>query len=142
MRTTQGWKSLDPATSNRINPHFNVTLLQEGDEVVTQDGMLKVDRITIEQALPGQTFTGYDLHFADGEKSYYANGLLVLLNYPDITLVRLMRALERMKPSHRRFFTIFQKEQWLFEEVFSEEVVDYFKESAYEQFEDDFCEQS
>ena len=143
VMTTQGWKSLDPVTSNRINPHYNVTILREGDEVMTQNGIQKVDKITIKQALPGQNFTGYDLHFADGEKSYYANGLLVLLNYPEITLSRLMRALERMKVSHRRrFFTIFQKEQSLFEEVFSEELVSYFKESAYEQFEDDFCEQS
>lgn len=143
VMTTEGWKSLDPEKSNRINAYYDVTLLRQGDEVVTLDGTLRVDKITVERAAPGKTFTGYDLHFANGEKSYYANGLLVLLNYPDITLARLMRALEGMETSRRRrFFTLFQTEQALFEELFSGELIVYFKECAYEKFKDDFCEQS
>ena len=58
---------------------------------------MRVEKITVAQAKPEENFTGYDLHFISGEKSYYANGLLVLLNYPDITLARLMRALEGME---------------------------------------------
>lgn len=143
VMTTDGWKSLAPEQSNQINSYYNVTLLRQGDWVLTLDGTVQVNKITVAQASPGKSFTGYDLHFASGEKSYYANGLLVLLNYPDITLARLMRALDGMEACRRRhFFALFQAEQSLFEELFPGGLATYFKECAYEKFKNDFGKQS
>lgn len=142
VMTTEGWKSLAPEQSNQINPYYNVTLLRQGDQVFTLEGTVRVDKITVAQAEPGENFTGYDLHFVSGEKSYYANGLLVLLNYPDITLARLMRALEGMEAGHRRrFFALFQRERNLFDELLPGGLTTYFEECAYEKFKDDFDEQ-
>lgn len=76
VMTTEGWKSLAPEQSNQINSYFNVTLLRQGDQVLTLEGTVRVDKITVAQAKPGEDFTGYDLHFVSGEKSYYANGRL------------------------------------------------------------------
>lgn len=139
VMTTDGWKSLAPEQSNQINSYYHVTLLRQGDQVFTLEGTVRVDKITVAQAKPGENFTGYDLHFVSGEKSYYANGLLVLLNYPDITLTRLMRALEGMEAGRRRrFFTLFQTERALFDDLFPNGLTTYFEEYAYEKFKDDF----
>lgn len=141
VMTTEGWKSLAPEQSNQINSYYNVTLLRRGDQVFTLEGTVRVEKITVAQAKPEENFTGYDLHFISGEKSYYANGLLVLLNYPDITLARLMRALEGMEAGRRRrFLTLFQTERDLFDELLPNGLTAYFEECAYEKFKDDFDE--
>ena len=141
VMTTEGWKSLAPEQSNQINSYYNVTLLRRCDQVFTLEGTVRVEKITVAQAKPEENFTGYDLHFISGEKSYYANGLLVLLNYPDITLARLMRALEGMEAGRRRrFLTLFQTERDLFDELLPNGLTAYFEECAYEKFKDDFDE--
>lgn len=66
---------------------------------------------------------------------------MVLLNYPDITLARLMRALEGMEAGRRRrFLTLFQTERDLFDELLPNGLTAYFEECAYEKFKDDFDE--
>ena len=90
VMTTEAGKSC-PEQSNQINSYYNVTLLRRGDQVFTGGDCAGRENYSGTSETRGK-FTGYDLHFISGEKSYYANGLLVLLNYPDITLARLMRA--------------------------------------------------
>lgn len=104
VRTSCGWRSLNPTLSNSINPHYNVEKLREGDTVVilkkSRQGDLvfeeeKVEKIVVKEAKEIQ-FTGYDLHFREGYNSYFANGILCLLNYPEITIKRVTDRLETM----------------------------------------------
>ena len=108
--TEEGWKSLDPETTNSINSFYHAAKLQVGDVVYTLKGKEIVRKITKQYAdiQSRETFTGYDLHFRQGYQSYYANGILVLLNYPEITIARIKRVLDSMSfktkevPAHDR----------------------------------------
>lgn len=121
VMTSTGWKSLDPQSSNAINPHYNVGLLKKGDHVITMDGEIEVSEITVLNAAPGSTFTGYDLHFREGYHSYFANGLLVLLNYPEITLTRIIENLRGMQAADAcRFVKLLTDNSGLFREVFGD----------------------
>lgn len=98
LMTQRGWCCLNPALANEINPHFEVKQLEVGDFVTILlldcDGnrstaQEKVERITVALAPPEEPFEGYDLHFREGRQSYYADGLLCLLNYPELTAKRV-----------------------------------------------------
>ena len=139
VMTEQGWKSLAPHESNRINPHFNVTMLQVGDTVITLDGKIKVERIPVATAQEGERLTGYDLHFREGRNSYYANGLLVLLNYPELTLSRITKNMRTATgEEHRRFINIIGENHDLFEKVFGRDILKIFKEKTYAEFKNSF----
>lgn len=101
--TEEGWKSLDPQTTNSINDFYHATQLQVGDVVITLQGKEVVENIPRVYADlgKGEYFVGYDLHFRQGDSSYFANGLLVLLNYPQITLARVRRAWDAMTPEQQ-----------------------------------------
>ena len=79
-------------------PFYHAAKLQVGDVVYTLKGKEIVRKITKQYAdiQSRETFTGYDLHFRQGYQSYYANGILVLLNYPEITIARIKRVLDSM----------------------------------------------
>lgn len=128
IMTQRGWCSLNPALSNEINPHFHVKMLEAGDKVErlsrNQEGSFSVVQITIEninikRAEKGRHFEGYDLHFREGKNSYYANGFLCLLNYPEITIKRIMDNLRHLAEGDRvRFLRMVQENRLLFEQVF------------------------
>ena len=104
--TEEGWKSLDPETTNSINSFYHAAKLQVGDVVYTLKGKEIVRKITKQYAdiQSRETFTGYDLHFRQGYQSYYANGILVLLNYPEITIARIKRVLDSMSFQKQKRF--------------------------------------
>lgn len=139
VMTQEGWKSLLPEKSNEINPHFQVGLLREGDVVLTLRGEIRVEKITIKHSAEGEYFTGYDLHVREGRNSYFANDILVLLNYPQMTRSRIFRNLNAMETVERRKFIelVFEHEK-LFEQVFGVDSVEYFKEGIYAEFKNDF----
>lgn len=129
--TAQGWKSLAPESTNEINPYVNASLLREGDVIFTIDGEETVRSIEIEAA-ETESFTGYDLHFREGYHSYYANGILVLLNYPEVTVSRIKKSLEDMsEENQRRFRSMFVKNSDLLEQIFGRAAVEQIKEDVF-----------
>lgn len=121
--TEEGWKSLDPETTNSINPFYHAAKLQVGDVVYTLKGKEIVREITKQYAdiQSMETFTGYDLHFRQGYQSYYANGILVLLNYPEITIARIKRVLDRMSfQKQKRFRHMIEQNYDIFSDMFGE----------------------
>lgn len=133
VMTQDGWKSLDPARANAINPHFHVGLLKEGDVAVTFTGTIKIKKITVETALPGEYFTGYDLHVREGWNSYFANEVLVLLNYPEITCSRILRNMQTMEQGEReRLLELVNSNRRLFGQAFGIDVMNYLEEGVNE----------
>ena len=130
--TRQGWKSLAPEVSNSLNPAYRVTKLHVGDIVKKarkrQKGGVeyyeeRVENITIKTCLQGQD--GYDLHFREGFHSYYADGFLCLLNYPEITLKNLQKAIQQKLSESERaeFFDSVLKTRPILENIFGKEVI-------------------
>ncbi|MDE7221343.1 MAG: hypothetical protein K2O45_17300 [Oscillospiraceae bacterium] len=133
VMTLDGWKSLDPVTSNAINPHFHVGLLKKGDIAVTLTGNVTIETITVQNARPGQYFTGYDLHFREGRNSYFANGILVLLNYPEITCSRILRNIKSMEEGERKkLLELVNSHGHLFNQAFGMDIMRYMKEDVYD----------
>ena len=139
--TPEGWKSLDPEKSNRINPHFNVTLLKCGDSVYKLCGFKKgapniqlteVKRIHLHD-VSQEHICGYDLHFREGVPSYFANNVLCLLNYPEITAARIGKNMEHNMTEEERttFMKIIGNNKVLFEKAFGTFAVNGFFNSMY-----------
>lgn len=131
VMTTDGWKSLDPETTNKINSFYQATLLREGDMVVTSDGIKKVDTITRKyaDADKNEYFVGYDLHFREGYHSYFANGILVLLNYPEITLSRVKKVMKEMNADEQERLVNMVKQNYdIFCDIFGELTMKQFEE--------------
>lgn len=102
IMTQRGWASLDPQSSMEYTPHQEVHKLSVGDVVwklkdtsITnlssskklEYDMIKVNRINIEKLDP--TCPLFDLHLRGGHHSYFTNGYLCLVDYPEITMQRL-----------------------------------------------------
>ena len=99
--------------------------------IFTIDGEETVRSIEIEAA-ETESFTGYDLHFREGYHSYYANGILVLLNYPEVTVSRIKKSLEDMsEENQRRFRSMFVKNSDLLEQIFGRAAVEQIKEDVF-----------
>lgn len=96
-----------------------------------------MEKITAKIAKPGTYFEGYDLHFREGKNSYFANGFLCLLNYPEMTLKRIMDNMSVMTETDRNaFVSLIQDKQELFIQVFGEAVMHQFEqEVAHAKFE-------
>lgn len=128
LLTPQGWKSLDPEASNRINPHFNVTLLTCGDSIYKLYGfrngkpdirLTEVKQIHLRD-VSDKKVNGYDLHFREGVPSFFANGILCLLNYPELTCARIGRNMDQnMTESEKAcFLSMIADHRELFEKAF------------------------
>lgn len=70
--TTDGWKSLDPETSNKESPGLNVTLLKIGDVLVKKNGTEKIR--TLNFMPTREQVYNFEL---DGSHEYIADGYVV-----------------------------------------------------------------
>jgi hypothetical protein len=96
--TTGGHRALHPEGAMRENPYLEVGHLKVGDVVYQcTDGKtyqtITINKITVKKAT--STFV-YGVHLREGLRSYHANGYLVYLNYPEITLASLGRSILSM----------------------------------------------
>lgn len=129
VMTDSGWKSLDPGKSNEINANYDVTLLEEGDIVHCFDKKVKVEKINVCYAREGELFTGYDIHVREGSHSYYANGILVLENYPEITVHRVLSRLAQLdEQEQRKFVKLLGENNELISKIFGNDAIDNLKE--------------
>lgn len=97
--TTTGLRALNPLLAKDENPWLDVGVLSIGDTLLwTTDGKsyeLRQIR-TFERQCMSAAGVVYGLHFREGLRSYHANGYLVALNYPELTVQRLLASLAKL----------------------------------------------
>lgn len=133
LLTPEGWKSLDPEKSNKINPHFNVTLLTCGDFIYKlcgfKDGVPDIRLEEVKQIyfadVSDKQVYGYDLHFREGAPAYFANGILCQSDYPEITCARIIRNMEHDMTDNEKicFIKLIQDNRDLFDKAFGSFIV-------------------
>lgn len=89
--TTEGWKSMSPKASRRINPDIEVTQLKAGDILLQAEPgtplryrQVKVHIITRMLAKDAPTRNIHSLHLTRVNPGYHAHGFLVAVNYPEL----------------------------------------------------------
>lgn len=102
FHTTTGLRAIDSKVAQLENDFLEVGTLSVGDEVLRlpQDwnsskasSSTSYDVVTID-SLPSELTASthvYGVHLREGLRSYHANGFLVALNYPELTVQRLVK---------------------------------------------------
>jgi hypothetical protein len=72
--TTDGWKSLDPATTKKEIPDLEVSLLEIGDILITEESKILVVSISASPSDASTQLYNFEL---DGDHTYFANGFAV-----------------------------------------------------------------
>ncbi|TFK65127.1 hypothetical protein BDN72DRAFT_209785 [Pluteus cervinus] len=100
--TTTGLKAVDPTTAKEENPWLDVGRLRPGHILyrLKEDHKtyehVEVKHIKVEKARATKV---YGVHLREGQRSYHANGYLVAVNYPEITIKSIARMLSTF-PKH------------------------------------------
>ena len=118
--TTSGKRAVDPDSARHENPWLEVGELRVGHTLLrTVDGTnyqeYRIESIHVEEV---ECDAVYGIHLREGLRSYHANGFLVHLNYPEITIksiadmlreipateqVKMLKQLEELQPILSRF---------------------------------------
>ncbi|KAF3918259.1 hypothetical protein ABW21_db0201477 [Orbilia brochopaga] len=120
FHTTTGRRALDPVSAKLENPWLEVGQLRVGHTLIhTSDGETYEFRPILsftKDLVPCDNVWG--IHLREGLRSYHANGYLVHLNYPEITIksiadsikklpkdqqTNILRNLDELKPIFARF---------------------------------------
>ncbi|GLI70579.1 hypothetical protein VaNZ11_015504 [Volvox africanus] len=103
--TTTGLRALDPHMARAQNPWLEVGNLRLNDVVkrATEDGCYQLERI---KHFTSSLVTGsvHGVHLREGLRSYHANGYLVYLNYPELTIDRMISGLRKLPVSQQLQF--------------------------------------
>ncbi|KAK3371086.1 hypothetical protein B0T24DRAFT_531973, partial [Lasiosphaeria ovina] len=103
--TTTGLRAIDPEAARRENPWIEVGTLKIGHQLlrVRQDDTSSYETVEIRtiEALKSEHQFVYGVHLREGLRSYHANGYLVALNYPEITVASVAQALQSFPPQQR-----------------------------------------
>ncbi|GLI70582.1 hypothetical protein VaNZ11_015508 [Volvox africanus] len=103
--TTTGLRALDPHMARAQNPWLEVGNLRLNDVVkrATEDGCYQLERI---KHFTSSLVTGsvHGVHLREGLRSYHANGYLVYLNYPELTIDRMILGLRNLPVSQQLHF--------------------------------------
>ena len=103
FHTTSGLRALNPEAARAENPWIEVSRLRVGHVLKrTTDGRtytyVPISSIETER----NTCNGvYGVHLREGLRSYHANGYLVHLNYPEITMKTVVKLLFTFEPEQR-----------------------------------------
>ncbi|KAL2074781.1 hypothetical protein VTL71DRAFT_8560 [Oculimacula yallundae] len=97
--TTTGLPAVDPKATLEENPWLDVGALQDGHVVLRideSDG--SYERVPIHQITLAEVECPavHGVHLREGPRSYHANGYLVHLNYPEITIKSVGRLLRKL----------------------------------------------
>lgn len=101
--TTTGQRAISPALAKAENPWMDPGQLQIGHKLLhTEDGhtyqLISIDSI---DAHDSNVEHVYGVHLRGGLRSYHANGFLVAMNYPEITIASVAKQLSLL-PKHAR----------------------------------------
>ncbi|KAK4496728.1 hypothetical protein PRZ48_012711 [Zasmidium cellare] len=103
FHTATGMRAVDPAGAKLENPWLDVGFLRTGHHVLrTTDGK-HYDAVLIEKLhfADADCDYVYGVHLREGLRSYHANGYLVHLNYPEITIKSISNLLKDLPTSAR-----------------------------------------
>ena len=94
--TTTGLRAVVPEVARRENPWLTVGELKLGHVLLRSTDGVNYTRVPIERMTPTLVDCKcvYGLHLREGLRSYHANGYLVHLNYPEITMRSIANALK------------------------------------------------
>ena len=101
--TTTGLRAIDPAGAKVDNPWLEVGPLQVGHHLLYTPNGSGYQRIPI-KTITSETADSdhiYGIHLREGLRSYHANGFLVHLNYPEITIKSMSDVLASFDSSQR-----------------------------------------
>ena len=101
--TTTGLRAIDPAGAKVDNPWLEVGPLQVGHHLLHTLSGSEYQRIPI-KTITSETADSdyiYGIHLREGLRSYHANGFLVHLNYPEITIKSMSNVLASFDSSQR-----------------------------------------
>ncbi|KAF5578726.1 hypothetical protein FPANT_9897 [Fusarium pseudoanthophilum] len=103
FHTTTGLRALDPYTARVENPWIEVGQLAIGHQLIRAKDDEKYELVLVEtiNAEPSKSEFVYGVHLREGLRSYHANGYLVALNYPEITVSMMAKRLVSLKPDDR-----------------------------------------
>ncbi|KAI8715155.1 hypothetical protein NCS52_01022700 [Fusarium sp. LHS14.1] len=105
FHTTTGLRAVDPELAIAENAWLDVGRLQPGHVLLrlTEDrtsyNLLPIKSIQVNK-VPEVT-TVHGIHLREGDRSYHANGFLVAVNYPEITIRSVAAALDKLAPKDR-----------------------------------------
>ena len=103
FHTTTGLRAIDPTAAKQENPWAEIGSLQVGHSVIhTEDGSsYKPVPISSLASTLANCENVYGVHLRSGRRSYHADGYLVHLNYPEITIKSLSKLLSPMNNQQR-----------------------------------------
>ncbi|OPB46053.1 hypothetical protein A0O28_0061730 [Trichoderma guizhouense] len=105
FHTTTGLRAIDPSRATRENPWMQPGRLLIGHSLLrwnaesNQYEVVVIDSLHCEQR-PDVTEV-YGVHLREGLRSYHANGYLVAVNYPEITIKSIARILASLSPKEQ-----------------------------------------
>ncbi|KAL6822001.1 hypothetical protein J3E69DRAFT_368161 [Trichoderma sp. SZMC 28015] len=105
FHTTTGLRAIDPIRATRENPWMQPGRLLIGHTLLwwnaesNQYELVVIDSLHCEQR-PDVTEV-YGVHLREGLRSYHANGYLVAVNYPEITIKSIARILASLSPKEQ-----------------------------------------
>ncbi|KAJ4371940.1 hypothetical protein N0V85_009084 [Neurospora sp. IMI 360204] len=103
FHTTTGLRAVDPVKAKLENPWLEVGALMVGHSLIhTTDGKTykPVEIRTLHHEV-ADCDTIHGVHLREGQRSYHANGYLVHLNYPEITIKSLSKLLLQLDRKQR-----------------------------------------
>jgi hypothetical protein len=103
FHTKTGLRALDPEAARRENPWLEVGTLEPGHILLrTTDGKTyeEIQIESVEKERCEHEYV-YGVHLREGLRSYHANGYLVALNYPEITVASVAKDLLTFPPEQR-----------------------------------------
>ncbi|KAL6885433.1 hypothetical protein GGI43DRAFT_388957 [Trichoderma evansii] len=103
FHTTTGLRAVDPVKAKLENPWLEVGALMVGHSLIhTTDGKTykPVEIKTLHHEV-ADCDTIHGVHLREGQRSYHANGYLVHLNYPEITIKSLSKLLLQLDRKQR-----------------------------------------
>ena len=125
--TDRGWCSLNPGLINEMNPQFDVTELLIGDAVhrckLDKDNkpvfykeiVKRINTVEVENA------EVYDFRISDGAPECYANGILTLLAFPEISIGYIKQRISLLNMEDKRLFvSAISENKELIEKVFGQ----------------------
>ena len=103
FHTTSGLRALNPEAARAENPWIQVGRLRAGHVLIRTTNGRTYTYVPISSIETERTTCNgvYGVHLREGLRSYHANGYLVHLNYPEITMKTLVKLLLTFGPEQR-----------------------------------------
>ncbi|MCJ1388432.1 hypothetical protein MMC18_001279 [Xylographa bjoerkii] len=104
FHTTSGLRAVEPKSARNENPWLNVGKLGKGHVLkrLRQDGKsyehVEIKSLRVETT---KATEAYGVHLREGQRSYHANGYLVAVNYPEITIKSIANLLSQCTRAQR-----------------------------------------